>query len=90
MGIKLGNKVRDKVSGLEGVVIGRHEWLYGCIRLSVQPAGLHEGKPIDAVGLDEQQCDLIEDTKPVVSAAAEVRPGGPRDNPSRPSVPSRH
>lgn len=33
----MGKLVRDKISGLEGIVVARTEWLYGCIRLNVQP-----------------------------------------------------
>lgn len=35
--MQLGDRVRDSISRLSGVVIGRTEWLYGCVRLTVQP-----------------------------------------------------
>jgi len=33
--IRLGNKVRDKVSGIEGIVTGRCEYLNGCVQYCV-------------------------------------------------------
>lgn len=36
--IKLGDKVRDMASGFTGIAIGRHDYLYGCVRITVQPS----------------------------------------------------
>ena len=33
--INLGNKVRDKVSGIEGIATGRCEYLNGCVQFCV-------------------------------------------------------
>ncbi len=55
--VKLGDRVKDRISGFKGVVTGRTEYLYGCIRLMVEPEGLHDGKPIDSQWFDEQRCD---------------------------------
>lgn len=35
--IKLGNKVKDSVSGLEGITTCRCEYLNGCIQYSITP-----------------------------------------------------
>jgi len=40
---KLGAKVKDQVTGLEGTVTCRMEWLYGCRRYLVQPPGNNQG-----------------------------------------------
>lgn len=37
MTIELGRKVRDKVSGIEGIAVSRTEFLNGCVRYSIQP-----------------------------------------------------
>jgi hypothetical protein len=34
--INLGAFVKDKITGFEGIVIGRTQWLYGCVRYTVQ------------------------------------------------------
>ena len=35
--ITLGNKVRDKVTGMEGIAVSRVEYLNGCVQYAVQP-----------------------------------------------------
>lgn len=60
--IKLGQKVRDKLSGAEGTAIGMTEWLYGCRRVTVQPFATKEDKPTDAFVVDEPQLEVVEDT----------------------------
>lgn len=49
--IKLGTKVRDSITGFEGIVTARAEYLYGCIRCEV--AGCD--KPGEALWFDEQR-----------------------------------
>lgn len=85
MTIKLGDKAKDTITGLTGTVTSRHEYLNGCVRLTLQPGELKDGKPVDCSTFDIEQLELIEPAKP-----RDVRPhGGPHDEPSRPSVPSR-
>lgn len=74
--IKLGSRVRDTLSELEGIVIARTEWLYGCVRLSVQPNGNKDGKPFEAFAIDEPQAVLVEDS---IKEKAAAKHGG-RDN----------
>lgn len=35
--VQLGDRVRDKVTGFEGVVVSRTEWLHGADFVQVQP-----------------------------------------------------
>ena len=70
---KLGQRVRDPVSSLEGTVIARTEWLYGCVRIVVQPDGSKDGKPYDSFNVDEPQLEAV-DQKELKSR----RRGGPR------------
>lgn len=87
--LKNGDRVRDRISGLEGIVVGEHQWMFGCRRLSVQPDKLHEGKPIDNVTFDEPQLVLmqsaaftpaaVEQAPAVASSVPAARPGGPRN-----------
>lgn len=53
--IELGSKVTDSITGFSGAVVARAEFLYGCVRLEVQPEGLQEGKPIEPQWFDEQR-----------------------------------
>lgn len=85
MTINLGDKAKDTITGLTGTVVSRHEYLNGCVRLALQPAELKDGKPVDSSVFDIQQIELIEAAKP----RAVDPTGGPRDEPSRPSIPAR-
>lgn len=54
--IRLGDIARDTITGFEGVVVARTEWLNGCWRLTLQPKKLQEnGKPIDTETFDDKQ-----------------------------------
>ena len=57
--IKIGQRVRDTITGFEGIVVARTEWLYGCVRLTVQSDRLAEGKPAEPYTVDEPQCALV-------------------------------
>lgn len=47
MKIKVGDEVRDTITGFSGVVVCRSEWMYGCLRIAVQPRELKDGKPVE-------------------------------------------
>ena len=57
MGIALGDKVKDRITGYTGIVVARTDWLYGCTRFSVQSSELKDGKPIEAEWFDEKALD---------------------------------
>lgn len=59
--IDLGDLVRDRVTGMTGIVIARTIWMNGCLRFSVQSQSLDkDSKPLEAVGFDEIQLELLE------------------------------
>ena len=60
--IKLGQKVRDSITGMEGTAVARTEFLYGCVRIAVQTTELKGGTPVDAVYIDEPQLELVKNT----------------------------
>lgn len=59
-GINCGDRVKDKITGFKGIVVAKTEWLNGCLRISVQPEELHEGKPMEQQTFDVEQLSLIE------------------------------
>ena len=59
--IKLGQKVRDKVSGLEGIATSITEFIYGCRRVGVTPQEVKDGKPLEESVIDEPQLSVIDD-----------------------------
>ena len=64
--VKLGDVLRDTITGFTGVAVAKTEWLNGCWRVSLQPKELREGKPIDHIGFDVEQLELVE-TAPIRS-----------------------
>ena len=56
--INLGDKVKDRISGVVGIVVARTEWLYGCVRCTVQPQA-KDGKPVDPATIDEPQLVVL-------------------------------
>ena len=72
--INLGDKVRDEVSGFEGVAVARIEWLYGCERIVVQPAAKDGVLPSDS-HFDEPQLEIVEKKKRKSNKSKDI--GGP-------------
>ncbi|MET3826545.1 MULTISPECIES: hypothetical protein [Sphingomonas] len=59
--LNLGDKARHAITGLEGIVTARVEYLTGCAQVSLQPQGLTEqGKPFESFYFDEPYVDLVE------------------------------
>ena len=64
MEIKLGSKVKDPISGLVGIAVGRTVWLHGCARITVQPVGVDKQmKPYDSINVDEPQLIVVKGKK---------------------------
>lgn len=51
--VKLGDFVRDSITGFSGVATARSEYLYGCVHIQVTPAELKDGRPVEPQWLDE-------------------------------------
>ena len=58
--LKLGDEVRDTVTGFRGIAIAKTEYLHGCARIAVQPRVDKDGKVPDSCTFDEPQLELIE------------------------------
>ena len=60
---EVGQKVKDRITGFQGIIIARTEWLNGCLRYVVQAQKrTAEGKTVDDT-IDEQQLILMEKPK---------------------------
>jgi len=75
--IELGDRVKDKISGLKGIVVGISNYLYGCKRVSIQPEEAKDGKPAEWYTVDEPQLEIVK--KSVVSGR-DTPTHGPREN----------
>ncbi len=58
--VKPGDLVRCKVTKIEGIVVVRHDYLYGVSRIGIQPEGSHEGKMHETLHVDLPQAELLE------------------------------
>jgi hypothetical protein len=85
--MKLGDVVRDKISGFSGVATCRLDYLNGCVRWAVSPRILHEAKPVDPQYFDEEQLEIVPDEKNVGFLRREI--GGDRPDPTGRSNPPR-
>ena len=65
MDIQLGDKIRDKVSGLTGIATGRIEYLNGCIQYGITPQA-KDGKTADTCYFDERQIEVVKKLAVVV------------------------
>ena len=57
--IKLGDKVKDSITGFTGVVTGITTWLNGCVRIGVQHEKLKDGVPSETQWIDDVQLRVI-------------------------------
>lgn len=73
--LKMGQKVKDPVSGFEGVVIARAAHVNGCYRVGVTPQLDKDGKFQENQWFDEPQLETVRKT-PVVKTGSK-RTGGP-------------
>jgi len=96
--INLGDRVRDRISGIVGIAIARTEWLYGCVRISIQPEKAEKdkpNKPAENFTVDEPQCEVLKAAaltpQPfwrVEGNAEPRRAAGPQPRPERQPDPS--
>ncbi len=84
MSIKLGSRVRDTITGFEGILTSRTEYLYGCVRVGVEPTGLDKDGNIPETGhFDEQRIAFIKTIPMEKSEESNATTGGPRPVPPR-------
>lgn len=57
--IKLGQKVRCKVTGLVGIATGRSEYLNGCVQICVTPRIKKAGEPTSGQYIDIEQLEVL-------------------------------
>lgn len=59
--VNLGDRVKDPITGYQGIVVAMTDWLYGCRRPLVQAEGLtDDGKPKSSESFDEDQLVVLE------------------------------
>jgi len=78
--LPLGRRARDTISGFEGIIEARTEWLNGCYRIVIAPTHLDkDGKLIPNCSFDAEQVEVlpeqVREEKPVAH-----RTNGPTDD----------
>lgn len=76
--IMLGQLVQDRITGLIGVATARTEFLYGCVRIMVQPRQIKDGKSVESSWIDEPQLEPVTEEPVIVPPV--MAPAGPRDD----------
>lgn len=59
--LELGIEVKDKVTGLRGVIIARVEYLYTKDEVLVQPKEINDGKPAPSVWFHADRVQVAEE-----------------------------
>lgn len=57
--LELGQRMRDRVTGFEGIAIARVEYLNGCIQYCLKPEMGENGKMPEGEYIDDQQLEVI-------------------------------
>lgn len=57
--LELGDVAKDTITGFQGTVVAITYWLNGCVRVTLQSQELKDGKPLDPIGFDVEQLELV-------------------------------
>jgi len=77
---ELGTKVKCRVTGFKGIIVGRNEWINGCKQYLVKPKIDKSGKLVDGEWMDEEQLEL---NGKGIKISVEPTGGPPKDNRQR-------
>lgn len=61
MKLSIGSKVRDKITGFEGVVTGKASYITGCDQYLVQPPVKADGDFVEGKWCDDGRLTVIEE-----------------------------
>lgn len=88
--VRIGDLVRDRITGVKGIAIARTVWINGCVRIVIQPQEHKDGKPVESTCLDEPQLEVVEEQAMTPEPEYSPQPerafqprrvtGGPRDD----------
>lgn len=58
---ELGDKAKDKITGFEGIIVYRTQWLHNCNVYGMKSQELKDGMPRDNAQFDEPQLELVKE-----------------------------
>lgn len=83
--IKLGDRVRDMVSGYEGLASAECHWMSGNHTFVIDRESLHEGKMVAGLSFDASRLVVVKPLPPPMSKQGDpAMPGGPQNDPVLP------
>ncbi len=82
----LGHEVRDRVTGLKGVVTSVSFDLYGCIMAVVSPRAKKDGDAVEGRWCDVKRLEVLS-KRPVMPLPAFASPGYREDGPAEKPLP---
>jgi hypothetical protein len=56
----LGQKLRDRVTGFEGIATSKVEYLNGCVQFCIKPP-MKDGKIVEGEYFDQQQLEFVDE-----------------------------
>lgn len=85
--IELGWRVKDSISGFQGIATAFARFINGCERIEITPEQMKDGKLLDTHYFDAQQLVVIDtnparNVKPENQPTATDAPGGPHSTPT--------
>ena len=81
---KLGNKIKDLVSGVEGITTGRIEYLNGCVQYNITPPADKDGKQAESFYYDQNQLVIVDD-----GISTKITTGNPAGNKNTGAAPTK-
>lgn len=75
---KLGQKLRDRVTGLEGIAVQRIEYLNGCVQYAIKPKAKKGDVTLpDGWCIDQQQLEVVDEGLNKSKPVEKKKTGGP-------------
>lgn len=81
----LGDEVKCRLTGFQGVITGRTQYLTGCDRFNVKPPLDKDGKMQDTWSFDENELELVTEKKVVLNEPKTTKEKGGPERPVRDS-----
>ena len=72
--INLGDRVKDRITGYQGIVVAITYWLNKCTRITVQSEKLKDEKPVDSSTFDDTDVVFVNHG---LNVPAKRKTGGP-------------
>lgn len=77
VGISLGARYRDEVTGLEGIAVRLVEFIGGCNRVVLRPKVDKHGQAVAGTMIPIEQVTLLDEEPAKIAAARSTQTGGP-------------